>query len=271
MAQQGIAPNSASYRTLMDICAADGSVEHLAKIGPLYAEMLRRDGANGSGQPSSVKPAAATNRVADATRSRAPGGQTSLHPGQVQQQHLSPLHARMLAAAHTGNCAEAERLVAEAEAAGTQLDVKTINAWLGCHAHSGDWRGAESVWQRAAHLNIASHWIAYRTLMQVYMENGEADQLAKIEPLYVQMTKASSSAGTALHFSARDYDSLIRTAHRHRLGGQVRRWAELARATGVWEALTESNRRIVAIVAEWEQQPRTPLDSLVDAEPHQRQ
>ena len=56
MAQQGVAPNSASYRTLVDICAADGSVEHLGKIGPLYAEMLRRDGANGSGQPSSVQP-----------------------------------------------------------------------------------------------------------------------------------------------------------------------------------------------------------------------
>lgn len=103
------------------------------------------------------------------------------------------------------------------------------------------------------------------------MENGEADQLAKIEPLYAEMIKVSGPAGTSLRFLARDFGNLVKIAHRRRLGDQVRRWAELARATGVWEALTESNRRIVAIVAEWEQQPRAPLDSLVDAELHQRQ
>lgn len=107
--------------------------------------------------------------------------------------------------------------------------------------------------------------------MQAYLASGEADQLAKIEPLYAEMTSGSGPAGRPLQFSANDFERLIKAAHRYRLAAVVRRWAARAKAVGLWKVVSYRSRRIVVTAAEWERQPRAPLDSFADAEPSQRQ
>jgi pentatricopeptide repeat protein len=147
--------------------------------------------------------------------------------------------------------AGAERLVAEAEASGTQINARIATSWLACYGLNGEWRGAERVWHRMAELNIAPDAASYCALMRAYTGNGEAEQLAKIEPLYTEMINGSGPAGAALQFSAGHFERLIRTALRCRLAAEARKWAERAKAVGLWEQLDKAIRRIVSTADHW--------------------
>ena len=70
----------------------------------------------------------------------------------------------------------------------------------------------------------------YCTLMQVYMADGSASQLAKIESLFAEMQRGDSGqAGRPLHLPVADYEQLIKTANRYGLSAEVHKWADRAR------------------------------------------
>ena len=106
------------------------------------------------------------------------------------------LHAQLLSCQRSGDLARASSLSRELEAQGGKFTHSWINMWIVCHEKSRDWQGAERLWTRMPDLKLTPDGHSYRALIQVYTSAG-GEQLAKIDPLLVQM------AGSSIRFSAR--------------------------------------------------------------------
>ena len=156
------------------------------------------------------------------------------------------------ALAHIGNYLDAEMLMKEMEDLGMTPDIEHLNAQLACYQLQGRWSDAEQVWQRMIEDGLQPTSATYTEMMQIYMADGSPEQLTKIAALY----SAMRSATPPIHMQPRNYEQLIKTAHRCRLGSEARAWADHARAAGVWEELDGSTLNIVAGVAQWENRPR---------------
>ena len=156
------------------------------------------------------------------------------------------LTAVLNAMAGVGGCHLQAEQIMEAAGESMQLGVQQFTAWLACYRHSGGWRGAESVWQRMQQSGVVPDSSAYRELMQVYMSDGSAEQLAKIESLYAEMQRGDGRlAGRPLHLSVADYEKLIKCAHMHDLPTEVHKWADRAREFGAWHQLDTPSQDIV--------------------------
>jgi pentatricopeptide repeat protein len=145
--------------------------------------------------------------------------------------------AALNALSRSESSADAEALVAEYDALRVPWSVQTFNAWLGCYEMRGEWEAAEAAWSRLPSLGIAPSAVSYRKLMQVLIADGSYDQLAKIEPLYQQMTGVGKDGADATHrplrFSSHDYAMIIKTALRCGLGAEAHKWAQRARTEGL--------------------------------------
>lgn len=140
----------------------------------------------------------------------------------------------------TQDASRAEALLRSFEERGGRCDIAMLNAWIGCYRASGDWRGAERVWQRISERKLRPDSVSYRTLIKVYTGRGSTAQLAKIGPLLTEMHEAG------LQFTVADFQQLIKTAHACHKPNVVRSWVDLARTAGLTAQLDEKTRRIAA-------------------------
>ena len=153
---------------------------------------------------------------------------------------LSPsslkLHLRSCVLSGDVDCASS--LSRQLEAQGGNFNLSWIATWIECHVHSGDWQGAERVWESMTDRKLKPNTACYRALILVYTSAG-GEQLAKIDPLLVQMEHS------ATQFSARDYSGLIQCAHSYKRPSEVRRWSDAATAAGFFDQLDVLSRSIL--------------------------
>src|SRR5690606_37575192 len=116
--------------------------------------------------------------------------------------------------------------------------------------HGSDGVGAEAAWAQAADLQVRPTASSYRTLMQVYMRDGGAAQLAQAEATYSRLQHAEAEASltseadaAALQLQADDYEQLLLTAHAGKLHTLMRTWSQRAREAGMWPRLHAACRR----------------------------
>ena len=161
------------------------------------------------------------------------------------------------ALAHIGNYLDAEMLMKEIEDLGMTPSIEQVTAQLGCYKLQARWSDAEQVWERMLEDGLQPTSVTYTEMMQIYMSDGSAPQLAKIADLLSDMMQGGGSSGSApIVMRPRDFEQLIKCAHRCRLGSEARAWSDRARAAGVWEELDAATHTIVAGVAQWENTPR---------------
>ena len=154
--------------------------------------------------------------------------------------------------ASIGDYLDAEMLMKEMEDLGMQPGIEQVNAQLACYQLQARWSDAEQVWQRMIEDGLHPDSATHTEMMQIYMTDGSPAQLAKIAALH----SAMHGAAPPIHMQPRNYERLIKTAHRCRLGSEARAWSDRARAAGVWEELDAATHTIVAGVAQWENRPR---------------
>jgi pentatricopeptide repeat protein len=208
--------------------------------------------------------------VSSATTAAAPSQPSSSGSGgsvlsqSADQQLLQQQHAwtsSLVALSHNDPAATADEiasLVASVDQSGTPWSTQMCNALLGCFLRRGLAAEAAQAWERlvvpATQARPDAH--TYCKMMLVCMEDGGDAWLAKIEELYAEMTSGSGPAGTPLQLSARDTQNLIKTAHRCRLAAEARKWADRAKAAGLWNRLDSATHNIVDRISAWERTPR---------------
>ncbi len=180
----------------------------------------------------------------------AANGASSPHVAEVRGDRAT-VAARLIEYAHQNQLESAEAPVATL--APRDWSAFVFTGWISNYEKLGLWQQAEAAWARLPELHVEPTSSTFAALIRVYLHaaaRGEQAQLEKVEPLYATMRRSrglrtpaprgetaslSLRERTLLRFTSRDYDRIVKTAHRLRkaLGEQeLQKWAQRLRESG---------------------------------------